>query len=138
MVLVDSCVWIEAAKGQGRVDVKLALRSLLEENEACFCGPVKLEVLGAVRIERREKFTAQMDVVPYVPMDDSQWQAAVRLSWHLRGRGVTVPWNDILISSIAIKHNLRVYTVDSDFDAIARVGGLALYIPGYAGGFNPE
>lgn len=44
MVLVDSCVWIEAAKAQGQVMVKLALRALLEEDEACFCGPVKLEI----------------------------------------------------------------------------------------------
>mgnify|MGYP001550518080 FL=1 len=34
MVLVDSSVWIEALRRDGRLDVKLALENLLEEYEA--------------------------------------------------------------------------------------------------------
>ena len=46
MVLVDSSVWIEALWREVNVHVKLALEALLEEYEAAWCGPVKLEVLG--------------------------------------------------------------------------------------------
>ena len=49
MILVDSSVWIESLRREGRLDVKLALEGLLEEYEAAWCGPVKLEVLGGAR-----------------------------------------------------------------------------------------
>ena len=137
MVLVDSCVWITAAKLQGDILVKLALEALLTEDEAAFCGPVKLEVLGALRLEKRKSVLRAMSVVPYLQMLDTQWDEAVRLSWNLRSKGVTVPWNDVLIASIALKQNCRVYSIDSDFQAISRAAGLPLYQPGYGGSYNP-
>ena len=54
MVLVDSSVWIEALRRDGNVHVKVALESLLQEYEATFCGPVKLEVLGGARKQDRQ------------------------------------------------------------------------------------
>jgi predicted nucleic acid-binding protein len=42
---VDSSVWIDALRREGGLQVKLALENLLEEYEAAFCGPTKLEVL---------------------------------------------------------------------------------------------
>ncbi|MBC8040902.1 MAG: VapC toxin family PIN domain ribonuclease, partial [Opitutaceae bacterium] len=53
MVLVDSSVWIEAARRQGDLATKVALRALLDEYEAAWCSPVKLEVLGGARREER-------------------------------------------------------------------------------------
>lgn len=49
MALVDSSVWIEAARRQGDLATKVALRALLDECEAALCSPVKLEVLGGAR-----------------------------------------------------------------------------------------
>jgi len=137
MVLVDSCVWIEAAKLKGDLLVKVALRSLLDEYQAAFCGPVKLEILGALRPDSRPKWLKSLSTVRYLPMKDQQWDQAVRLSWSLRSKGVTVPWNDVLISSIALKQECRVYSIDSDFQSISRVSGLPLYQPGYGGTYNP-
>lgn len=138
MVLVDSCIWIEAAKGQGDLRVKLALEALLAEGEATFCGPVKLEILGAVRAERRQSFSRRMSVVPYVSMTETHWDDAVKLSWRLRDRGITVPWNDILIAGLGLARSLRVYSIDKHFEAIAQATGLGLYQPGYSGGYSPD
>lgn len=138
MVLVDSCIWIEAAKREGDLRVKLALETLLAEGEAAFCGPVKLEVLGAVRAVRRESFARRMSVVPYLPMPEVRWEEAVRLSWKLRDKGLTVPWNDVLIANLGLARSVRVYSIDRHFQEIARITGLALYQPGYSGGYTPE
>lgn len=137
MVLVDSCIWIEAARHRGDLRVKLALEGLLSEGEAAFCAPIKLEVLGAVRQERRRSFSRRMAVVPYFAMTDSLWEDAVRLSWRLRDGGLTVPWNDILITSLALEHKARVYSLDGHFPSIAKICGLTLYDPGYGGQFTP-
>ena len=53
MILVDSSIWIEAARRQGDLACKVALEAILEEYEAALCSPVKLEVLGGARKEER-------------------------------------------------------------------------------------
>jgi hypothetical protein len=45
MVLVDSSVWIEAARRQGRIEVKRVCEDCCVSSRATWCGPVKLEVL---------------------------------------------------------------------------------------------
>jgi hypothetical protein len=139
MVLVDSSVWIEALRRDGRVDVKVALESLLEEYEATFCGPVKLEVLGGARPREREQLEAHFSRIPYLPMNDVAWDAAKRLAWRLRDCGCVTPWNDVLIAALSRDAVCRVYAVDKHFEMMRAAGaGVLLYQPGYGGAYNPN
>lgn len=137
MVLVDSSVWIEGLRRQGRLDVKVGLESLLEEYEACWCGPVKLEVLGGARAQDRRRLSACFACIPYRPMNDAAWESAKELFWRLRDQGLTIPWNDVLVASLAREWNCRVYSVDAHFEALKAVG-LRLYQPGYGGQYQPD
>jgi predicted nucleic acid-binding protein len=136
MVLVDSSIWIEAARRTGSLYAKVALEALLEEYEACWCGPVKLEVLGGARKEERAKLEFFFEAIPYRPMTDAAWSEAKALSWRLRDAGVTVPWNDVLIASLALTWDLRVFAQDLHFERISAISGLALYTPGYGGSYQ--
>jgi predicted nucleic acid-binding protein len=139
MVLVDSSVWIEALRRDGRLDVKLALENLLEEYEAAWCGPVKLEVLGGARQQDREKLEAHFECIPYFQMKDSAWDNAKKLAWRLRDRGCTTPWNDVLIAALSVLAECRIYSVDKHFEMMYESGaGILLYKPGYGGAYNPH
>ena len=139
MVLVDSSVWIEALRRDGRLDVKLALENLLEEYEAAWCGPVKLEVLGGARAKDRAPLEAQFSCIPYFPMTDAAWDSAKKLAWRLRDRGCAVPWNDILIAALSVKAECRIYAVDKHFQMMYESGaGIVLYESGYGGAYNPN
>jgi predicted nucleic acid-binding protein len=139
MVLVDSSVWIEALRRNGRTDVKVALESLLEEYEATFCGPVKLEVLGGARARDREKLETHFSRIPYLPMNDAAWDSAKQLAWRLYDRGCAAPWNDILIAALSMKAICRIYAVDKHFQMMRDAGnGILLYQPGYGGSYNPN
>jgi predicted nucleic acid-binding protein len=127
MVLVDSSIWIEAARRNGDLRVKVALEALLDESEAAWCGPVKLEVLGGARKEERAAMEHFFAVIPYVPMREEAWNHAKQLAWRVRDTGLTVPWNDILIASIGLKLCCRIYAHDKHFDAMAPLIGLGLY-----------
>src|SRR5271154_3837685 len=116
MVLVDSSVWIEALRRDGNVNVKLALENLLEEYEAAWCGPVKLEVLGGARSQDREKLEAHFGCIPYFQMKDSAWENAKSLTWRLRDKVCNTPWNDILIAALSVLAGCRIYTVDKHFE----------------------
>jgi predicted nucleic acid-binding protein len=139
MVLVDSSVWIEALRRDGRLDVKLALENLLDAYEAAWCGPVKLEVLGGARPQERKALEEQFSCIPYFPMTDLAWDSAKNLAWRLRDKGCTAPWNDILIAALSVKADCRIYAVDKHFQLMYESGaGIRLYRPGYAGKYEPK
>jgi predicted nucleic acid-binding protein len=135
---VDSSVWIEGLRRQGRLEVKLALEALLDAYEAQWCSPVRIEVLGGARKEERLRLGRHFSVIPYRTARDDDWERAISLTWKLRDSGLTVPWLDVLIAAIAIEDRVRLYSIDDHFEKIAEQTELRLYRPGYAGMFEPE
>ncbi|MGC9452239.1 MAG: PIN domain-containing protein [Oceanipulchritudo sp.] len=138
MVVVDTSIWIEASRRDGNAECKLGLEGLLEEYEAAVCRPVLLEFLGGARKREREWLQDQMACLPRLGVTDHHWDAACRHAWILRDAGETIPWNDILIASVALDRDLRVYARDSHFGIMAGVLGLRPYQPGYCGRFVPD
>jgi predicted nucleic acid-binding protein len=138
MVLVDSSVWIEAARREGDLAYKVGLEGLLEAAEAMFCGPIKLEFLGGARTQERRRLSAYLDCIPYKAIDDTAWQFAIDCAWGLRDKGQTIPWNDILIGSLSLRWICRVYAKDQHFETMRDVLGVRLYKPGYGGSYNPS
>jgi predicted nucleic acid-binding protein len=133
---IDSSVWIEAARRKGSVEVKVALEALLEVDEAVWCGPVKLEVLGGATREERRALEHYFEVIPYVPAREEFWVSAKQLSWRICDAGLTVPWNDLLIAAISLYQACRVYAQDQHFEDMVPLT-VALYRPGYGGSYNP-
>ena len=138
MVLVDSSVWIEGLRRNGKLPVKLALEGLLEAYEAQWCSPVRLEVLGGARKEERTRLGRHFSVIPYRKVGDEDWERAVALAWRIRDSGLTVPWLDVLIAAVALHDNVRLYAIDAHFEKISRLTGLRLYEPGYGGMFAED
>lgn len=138
MVLVDSSVWIEALRRNGRLDIKLAVEGLLEAYEAQWCTPVRLKVLGGARHEERHRLGLHFSVIPYRSCSEQDWDRAVALAWKLRDAGLTVPWMDVVIASLALADNIRLFAIDEHYKAIRSLTGLLLYEPGYGGMFRPE
>jgi predicted nucleic acid-binding protein len=138
MVLVDSSIWIEAARREGDLMCKVALESLLDEMEAATCSPVLLEVLGGARKEERRSMGEYFEIIPHLPVGPKDWTRAIALGWQLRDKGHSVPWNDALIAATALNRDLRVYAKDKHFELMANNVGLALYRPGYGGTYSAE
>ncbi len=138
MVIVDSSVWIEAARRTGDLMCKAALRGLLEEYEAATCSPILLEVLGGARKEEREALREEFGVIPHIQVGPKDWDAAIENAWKLREKGHTLPWNDVLIGTVAVRRNLRAYANDKHFVSMQEAFGLRLYAPGYGGAYNAE
>ncbi len=138
MVIVDTSAWIEAHRLKGDPATKLAVRGLLDAFEATLCGPVEMEFLGGARPEERDRLQAWCSVVPYLRNDQSIWRLTASHFSLLRSQGLTAPWNDVLIATLALGADCRVYAVDKHFTAMAPILGLRLYTPGYSGTFRPE
>ncbi len=138
MVVVDSSVWVEAARRNGELEYKVGLESLLAIGAACYCGPILLEVLGGARMEERKTMASFFEDVSYRAMEDQDWDQAKHCAWRLRDKGHTVPANDILIGSLSLAWNCRVYAKDRHFETMRDVLEVRLYTPGYGGSYQPD
>src|SRR2546422_11187908 len=136
MVLVDSSVWIEAARRIGDLACKVALEALLEEYEAALSSPVRLEVLSGAGRKERDRLGSFFAVIPYYPLEERDWWEAVKVSWRLRDAGALVPWNDLLVATLSLRLGCRVYAKDKHFDAMKTVLGIQLYEPGPGGSYT--
>ncbi len=87
---------------------------------------------SAVLVWRSVRFS----VIPYRPCREDDSDRAIALAWRLRGKGLTVPWLDVLIAAIAIHDGVRLYAIDAHFQDITKHSGLLLYRPGYGGSFS--
>jgi hypothetical protein len=137
MVLVDSSVWIEAFRRNGEVNVKLALKGLLDEFEAAWCSIVKLEVMGGARVDERAMMVRRFETIPYLQVTEKDWEWAVSASWRLQEKGHVVKSTDLLVAAVAERRGIRVFARDKHFDVMRDVLGIALYTPGYNGMYNP-
>jgi predicted nucleic acid-binding protein len=75
--------------------------------------------------------------IPFLQVLDKDWQAAVKNAWTVRDRGISVPWNDLLIATLAVRTGFRLFARDKHFDAMSPVLGFTLYEPGYGGAYAP-
>ena len=82
--------------------------------------------------------SAYFAFIPYREFDDSAWEFATQCAWLLRDKGQSIPWNDVLIGSLAVSWACRVYAKDQHFEILREVIGVRLYQPGYGGSFAPE
>ena len=138
MVLVDSSIWIEAARRDGDVTCKVALEALLEVYEATWSSVVRFEVIGRANLREREPLEFFFESVPYRQIGEPDWNRAVELSWKMKDAGHIVPMPDLLTAALALREGCRVYAKDKHFDAMHDVLGLLVYQPGYGGRYEPD
>lgn len=137
MVLVDSSVWIEALRRDGRLDIKLAVEGLLEADEALICAPIRFKVLAGARPEDREQIARHLSLVPDRPCVDEDWNRSTCLAWKCRDAGVAVPPEHVFVASIALHDGIRIFATDEVFHRISTLTKLPLYQAGHGGLFQP-
>ena len=128
-VLVDTSVWSHALRTgsapEGSASRRLSL--LIAEAEVVLTGLVLQEVLQGFRsdpvfrtVERR------LAAFPLLQLDRAHYVAAARLRRTCAAAGVSAATADCQIAAAAISHRCRLFTLDRDFEAIARHAPLRL------------
>lgn len=119
--LVDTSAWIFALRRNPSTAVSQRIAVLLAADTAATCGTVQLELLGGARDDAEfTRLGQRLRGLHYLPTEEVDWQQSARLAFDLRRRGITVPYGDVLLAALAIRHNATLLHADRDFDAIAR------------------
>lgn len=120
-ILLDTSTWICYLRPHGWDNLKLAVQQVLTVAQVYTCWVVMAELLIGARDERG--FTQLFDTLralPEIPVTDRVWEAAARLGYTLRRRGVTIPLPDLVIAQAAITGDLTLWHVDAHFEHLRR------------------
>ena len=141
-VLVDTPIWSltlrrqDAAKLSAiEIRCKRELVELLAENRARIIGPLRQEILSAVRHRAQfDRLRTLMREYDCEPLSTADFESAAEGGNMCREKGLTGSQVDYLICAVALSRRWAVFTLDRDFERFARVLGIQLHAPR---NFNP-
>ncbi len=117
MILIDTSVLVDYARGR---DAKLA--ALVPLLPLALCGVVRAELLAGARDPRhRANLLALLNAFPSLPTTDSIWDTVGDNLNALRAGGVTIPFADTVIATVAIVNDIELWTRDAHFTLVQGV-----------------
>jgi predicted nucleic acid-binding protein len=117
MILVDTGVVIDYLRTADRKPL-----SLFAAHNAAICGITRAEVLHGARSPRdRARLVTALASFHPVPIPDPLWDTVGDHLAALRAGGVTVPFPDVVIATVAISNGVELWTRDAQFQHVQRV-----------------
>jgi predicted nucleic acid-binding protein len=84
-------------------------------------GPIRQELLsGAHPDERFEELRAYLRFFPNLTLDEQDDELAAAYYNNCRSRGIQGTSTDLLICAVAVRHGLKIFTTDIDFERFAQ------------------
>lgn len=105
------------------------LKNVFIKEDIVICGVVRAELLhGAVSAKDFANITTMLEAFDEFHLESPDWQILGENLYRLRKRGISVPFTDAIIATIALKHDIPIWTGDKHFLLIQSVlTGLKLY-----------
>lgn len=117
MTLVDASVIIDYLQTQSP-----SLLSTMQASSAAICGVTRAEVLAGSRHPRQQqRLRMLLDSMHQITLDDALWDEVGDHLSTLRGAGVTVPFPDAVLSTLAISLDIELWSRDRHFPLIQQV-----------------
>ena len=117
-ILPDTCAWIDFFRGR-QTSLAATLERELLQGEVLTCGVVLFELLQGIKSPSEESMVRNaLLALPHLEMNRDLWAEAGHLAAGLRSGGQNLPFSDILIAVLAMKHNCSVLTVDRHFEVV--------------------
>lgn len=117
MILVDTSVIIDFWKNPS-----VEAKNIFLTEGVAICGIVKAELIHGAKSEKDiEAINKALNGFHYVTIDDAVWNDLGNLLFQLRNKGITVPFQDALMVTVARNGGLTIWTKDNHFKLIQEV-----------------
>ena len=111
MVLADTNVFIDFWNHPTE-----ELTSRFEKEEIVICGVVRAELLhGAVSDKGLNEINVMLEAFDEMSFEIDDWKTLGDNLYRLRKGGLSVPFSDAIIATLAIKYSIPVWTGDKHF-----------------------
>jgi predicted nucleic acid-binding protein len=131
-IIVDTCVWTRfLQRARSTTDpVASELGRVIRADSVQMIGAIRQELLsGAHPDERFGKLRDYLRFFPNLPQDEQDDERAADYYNTCRRNGVQGSGTDFLICALAVRHNLKIFTVDKDFESYASCLPIKLHRP---------
>lgn len=89
---------------------------IFEDNEIATCGVIKTELLRGSNSEKQfSQIEEALNDFTYFSFSEKDWISLSKLFITLKKNGLAVPFQDVMIAYLAIKHDCEVWTNDKHF-----------------------
>jgi predicted nucleic acid-binding protein len=126
VIVVDTSVWISALRSPGSPETAI-LRGLLDADEVGLAAPVRSELLMGVGGAKRQSLSAALGALPVLYPSDETWRTLDAWSERASAAGQFFSLGDLLIGILASDAGALVWSLDRDFERLARFDLVRLY-----------
>lgn len=121
MIFVDTSVWVEALRS-GESAAALHLGGLLDSGEVALSAPVRVEILAGASSRDHVPLRRVLSALPLFFPTEQTWMRIDEWLERARAAGERFGFTDLLIAAIAADQHAPIWSLDSDFTRMARVG----------------
>ena len=92
------------------------------KERVAICGIVKAEIMHGAKNELHLNIINKaLSGFEYIPINESLWEMVGVMLCRLRKRGITVPFQDVVISALALKYDISIWANDRHFAYIKEI-----------------
>ncbi len=126
--VIDSSVWIETFRSP-KGPIAQHLSDLLDDDDVVLTSPVKAELLLGCIQSWKSRLEVLLSSVHYLSCTEPEWQKVFAWAKQSRSDGLTFALGDLLIAATAGSADLPLWTLDTDFERMEKLGWIKLYKP---------
>lgn len=128
MIVVDTSVWVRALRAGTSPEAE-TLGRLLDADEACLAVPVRVELLTGASARDRRRLRRSLSALPALYPSEDTWRLMDGWVDVAGAAGQRFGFGDLLIGALARETRSLVWSLDSDFERMSRLGFVDLYEP---------
>lgn len=126
MIFVDSSVWVAALRSGISREARHVME-LLEERRIGLPAPVRVEILSGASARDRVRLRRGLSGLPVFYPDESTWSLIDEWIELAAASGERFGFADLLIGALAAGNDAELWSLDSDFERMARIGLVRLH-----------
>jgi len=125
-ILVDTSVWIEFFRSK-ESSVSLRVREYLKLNQACYTGPIAVELYQGARSSKEVEVIDQLlETIHYVEITRLHYHHAGQIGRKAARSGKPFSTVDLILAVVAHDEQLRLFSLDIHFEGISHFCPLSL------------